>query len=132
MGGPHRNIERGVCFCGKMRKVGKDIYLIKSKGQRVMYLETIIHPMFGLILFIVAYANSNFDTMHLPIYNGKIIKFGSDSTPFHERRVGICIAPTNDFDIRSCSYGKVHKIWKTKGFEGYAVMIASSDTFYTY
>ena len=70
------------------------------------------------------------DTMQLPIYNGKVLEL--DSNLFCSRRLGLSILPTSDFAIRSCSDGKVHKIWKMDSNEGYEVMIASGDTFYSY
>lgn len=67
------------------------------------------------------------DTMRLPINRGRIISLKEKSAQVHR---GIFIQPSNDFNVRSCSDGKVQSVFKV-GVD-WAMVIMQNDTSYAY
>jgi murein DD-endopeptidase MepM/ murein hydrolase activator NlpD len=89
-------------------------------------------PAFILISLLSLHAPRNIirlsgDTMRLPIYNGKILAVKENSAPAHR---GIFIQPSHDFNVRSCSSGKVQSVFKMSA--GWAMVIMQNDTLYAY
>jgi len=73
------------------------------------------------------HVHSTSDTLHLPIYGGRILTLKEKSQPAHR---GIFIEPADDFDVRSCSDGRVQNVFKAGS--GWAVVIQQNDTSFTY
>ena len=67
------------------------------------------------------------DTMQLPIYNGRVLTLKEKSAPAHR---GIFIQPSNDFNVRSCSDGKVQNVFQVGS--DWAIVIMQNDISYTY
>ncbi|HEX3081365.1 MAG TPA: M23 family metallopeptidase [Puia sp.] len=65
--------------------------------------------------------------MRLPINGGKILDIKEKSRPAHR---GIFIQPSNDFNVRSCSDGKVQNVFKVGA--DWAMVIMQNDTSYAY
>ena len=66
------------------------------------------------------------DTMQLPIHGGRILTL-EKSAQTHR---GIFIQPTTDFNVRSCSDGKVQNVFKVGA--DWAMVIMQNDTSYAY
>ncbi len=66
------------------------------------------------------------DTMRLPIYGGRIITLEKTA----QAHRGIFIQPSNDFNVRSCSDGKVQNVFKVGS--DWAMVIMQNDTSYAY
>jgi Peptidase family M23 len=81
----------------------------------------------ALVLLLLLNKNISGDTMLLPITRGRILTLREKSPPAHR---GIFIQPSDDFNVRSCSDGKVKNVFKIGS--GWAVVIAQQDTSYTY
>ena len=67
------------------------------------------------------------DTLQLPIYNGRVLTLKEKSAPAHR---GIFIQPSNDFNVRSCSDGKVQNVFKVGS--DWAIVIMHNDTSFAY
>jgi Peptidase family M23 len=67
------------------------------------------------------------DTMLLPVYGGRII-----STEDHvkSKSRGLFIRPSVDDSVRSCSDGKVQRVWQIK--TNWCITITVDDTSFTY
>ena len=81
----------------------------------------------GIILAVFFNMHTVSDTMRLPVYGGRILALKEKSTPAHR---GILIEPTNDFNVRSCSDGKVQNVFKAGA--DWAMVIMQNDTSYAY
>src|SRR5882762_5635255 len=81
----------------------------------------------GFVFLLLLNKNISADTMALPINRGRILTLREKSPPAHW---GIFIRPADDFNVRSCSDGKVKSVFKASS--GWAVVIAQLDTSYTY
>src|SRR5450432_266165 len=67
------------------------------------------------------------DTMRLPINRGRILNLNEKSAPAHS---GIFIQPSDDFNVRSCSDGKVQSVFQVGS--DWAIVITLNDTSYAY
>jgi len=65
--------------------------------------------------------------MLLPINRGRILTLKEKSAPAHR---GIFIQPSDDFNVRSCSDGKVQSVFKVGS--DWAIVIMQNDTSYAY
>jgi murein DD-endopeptidase MepM/ murein hydrolase activator NlpD len=65
--------------------------------------------------------------MQLPVTRGRILTLTEKSSPAHR---GLLIQPTDDFNIRSCSDGKVQSVFKVGS--DWAIVIAIHDTSFAY
>src|SRR5450432_23683 len=81
----------------------------------------------GFIFLLLLNKNITVDTMRLPINRGRILNLNEKSAPAHR---GIFIQPSDDFNVRSCSDGKVQSVFKAGS--GWAVVIMQNDTSYAY
>ena len=81
----------------------------------------------GIILLLALNQPVTYDSMLLPVSNGKIITLEKGSSVAHR---GIFIQPTNDFNVKSCSDGKVQNLFRAK--TGWVIVIANEDTLFTY
>jgi murein DD-endopeptidase MepM/ murein hydrolase activator NlpD len=81
----------------------------------------------GIILWAFVNIHSTGDTMRLPIYGGRILTLKEKSTQAHR---GIFIQPSNDFNVRSCSDGKVQNVFKVGA--DWALVIMQNDTSFAY
>jgi hypothetical protein len=81
----------------------------------------------GFIFLLLLNKNISGDTMLLPVNRGRILALTEKSSPAHR---GIFIHPTNDFNVRSCSDGKVQSVFKVSS--DWAVVIIQHDTSYAY
>ena len=82
-------------------------------------------PAFILLTF--AHILAEGDTMRLPVNGGRILTLNEKSEPAHR---GIFIQPSNDFNVRSCSDGKVQSVFQMGA--DWAVVIMLNDTSYAY
>ena len=80
----------------------------------------------AIILFAFFNLHTSVDTMRLPIYGGRILTL---EKPAQAHR-GIFIQPSNDFNVRSCSDGKVQNVFKVGS--DWAMVIMQNDTSYAY
>ncbi len=81
----------------------------------------------GIIFWTILNLHTPGDTMRLPIYGGRILSLKEKSAPAHR---GIFIQPSNDFNVRSCSDGKVQSVFKVGS--DWAMVIMQNDTSYAY
>jgi Peptidase family M23 len=81
----------------------------------------------GIIFWSFLQIHTYGDTMRLPINGGKILDIKEKSRPAHR---GIFIQPSNDFNVRSCSDGKVQNVFKVGA--DWAMVIMQNDTSYAY
>ena len=81
----------------------------------------------GIIFLTLLNLNTAGDTMRLPIDGGRILTVKEKSAPAHR---GIFIQPSNDFNVRSCSDGKVQSVFKVGA--DWAMVIMQNDTSYAY
>jgi len=81
----------------------------------------------GIILWVFINIHTAGDTMRLPINGGKILDIKEKSQPAHR---GIFIQPSADFNVRSCSDGKVQSVFKVGA--DWAMVIMQNDTSYAY
>ena len=81
----------------------------------------------GIIFLAFFHVHTSVDTMRLPIYGGRILEIKEKSRPAHR---GIFIQPTADFNVRSCSDGKVQNVFKVGA--DWAMVIVQNDTSYAY
>ena len=65
--------------------------------------------------------------MRLPINGGRILTLMEKSAPAHR---GIFIQPSTDFNVKSCSDGKVQSVFKVGS--DWAMVIIQNDTSYAY
>jgi hypothetical protein len=79
------------------------------------------------IIFLTLFHLNVADTMRLPITRGRIITLKEKSAPAHR---GIFIQPSNDFNVRSCSDGKVQSVFQVGA--DWAIVIMLNDTSYAY
>lgn len=84
-----------------------------------------------LFLAFLLKADVQKDSMLLPFRDGKIVTLASDTNSFCKARTGICIAPSRDLEVKSCSDGKVVQVIKL-GNLGYQIMVRYDETYYTY
>jgi Peptidase family M23 len=80
-----------------------------------------------MALCVLLKMNASPDTMLLPVHAGKIVPLDESA---HTRISGIIISPTCDYNIRSCSAGRVQSVWSSGS--DWNVMINLHDTIYTY
>ncbi len=80
----------------------------------------------GIIFLTLFNFNIAGDTMRLPINGGKILTL-EKSAQAHR---GIFIQPSNDFNVRSCSDGKVQSVFKVGS--DWAMVIMHNDTSFAY
>ena len=80
----------------------------------------------GIIFLTLFNFNIAGDTMRLPINGGRILTL-EKSAQAHR---GIFIQPSNDFNVRSCSDGKVQSVFKVGS--DWAMVIMQNDTSYAY
>ena len=81
----------------------------------------------GIILWAFLNIHTAVDTMRLPINGGRILTVKEKSAQVHR---GIFIQPSNDFNVRSCSDGKVQSVFKVDA--DWAMVIMQNDTSYAY
>jgi murein DD-endopeptidase MepM/ murein hydrolase activator NlpD len=81
----------------------------------------------GIIFLSFFSINSAGDTMRLPINRGRIVVLEGKSAQTHR---GIFIQPSNDFNVRSCSDGKVQNVFQVGA--DWAMVIMKNDTSYAY
>jgi|SRR5450755_3469223 hypothetical protein len=81
----------------------------------------------GFIFLLLLNKNISGDTMLLPINRGRILTLKEKSAPAHR---GIFIQPSDDFNVRSCSDGKVQSVFKVGS--DWAIVIMQNDTSYAY
>jgi hypothetical protein len=81
----------------------------------------------GIIFLTLFHLNTAGDTMRLPINAGRILTLKDKSAPAHR---GIFIQPSNDFNVRSCSDGKVQSVFKVGA--DWAMVIMQNDTSFAY
>jgi len=81
----------------------------------------------GIIFWSFLQIHTSGDTMQLPINGGRILDIKEKSRPAHR---GIFIQPSNDFNVRSCSDGKVQNVFKIGA--DWAMVIMQNDTSYAY
>ena len=81
----------------------------------------------GIIFWTLFNIHADVDTMRLPINGGRILEIQEKFQPAHR---GILIQPSNDFNVRSCSDGKVQSVFKVGS--GWAMVIMQNDTSYAY
>jgi hypothetical protein len=81
----------------------------------------------GIILWAFFNIHMAVDTMRLPINGGRILTVKEKSAPAHR---GIFIQPSTDFNVRSCSDGKVQSVFKVGA--DWAMVIMQNDTSYAY
>lgn len=81
----------------------------------------------GIILLTLFNMHVAQDTMWLPISNGRVVTLKEKSAPAHR---GIFIQPSNDFNVRSCSDGKVQNVFQVGS--DWAMVIMQNDTGYAY
>ncbi len=81
----------------------------------------------GIIFLAIFNIHTAFDTMRLPMYGGRILDLKDKSSPAHR---GIFIQPSTDFNVRSCSDGKVQNVFKVGA--DWAMVIMQNDTSYAY
>jgi hypothetical protein len=80
----------------------------------------------GIIFLAFFNIHMSVDTMQLPIHGGRILTM-EKSAQAHR---GIFIQPSNDFNVRSCSDGKVQNVFKVGS--DWALVIMQNDTSYAY
>jgi septal ring factor EnvC (AmiA/AmiB activator) len=80
-----------------------------------------------IIFWVIFNIHTAGDTMRLPINGGRILDLKEKSAQAHR---GIFIQPSNDFDVRSCSDGKVQNVFKVGA--DWAMVIMQNDTSYAY
>jgi hypothetical protein len=83
--------------------------------------------LFEIIFVSILSVHVQGDTMRLPVYNGKILTLKEKTAPAHR---GIFIQPSKDFNVRSCSDGRVQNVFQSG--RDWAVVIAQNDTSYAY
>ena len=81
----------------------------------------------GIIFLTFFNIHTAVDTMRLPINGGRILEIKEKSRPAHR---GILIQPSTDFNVRSCSDGKVQSVFKVGS--DWAMVIMQNDTSYAY
>jgi murein DD-endopeptidase MepM/ murein hydrolase activator NlpD len=81
----------------------------------------------GIIFLAFFNRHTPVDTMHLPINRGRILTLKEKSAQAHR---GIFIQPSTDFNVRSCSDGKVQSVFKVGA--DWAVVIQQYDTSFAY
>lgn len=81
----------------------------------------------GIILWAFVTIHPAGDTMRLPVYGGRILTLKESSAQAHR---GIFIQPSNDFNVRSCSDGKVQNVFKVGA--DWAMVIMQNDTSFAY
>jgi Peptidase family M23 len=81
----------------------------------------------GIIFLAIFNIHMAGDTMRLPINGGRILDLKDKSSPAHR---GIFIQPSTDFNVRSCSDGKVQNVFKVGA--DWAMVIMQNDTSYAY
>jgi len=81
----------------------------------------------GIIFWSFLQIHTSGDTMRLPINGGRILDIKEKSRPAHR---GIFIQPSNEFNVRSCSDGKVQNVFKVGA--DWAMVIMQNDTSYAY
>src|SRR5450432_1723119 len=81
----------------------------------------------GFIFLLLLNKNISGDTMRLPINRGRILNLNEKSAPAHR---GIFIQPSDDFNVRSCSDGKVQSVFQVGS--DWAIVIMLNDTSYAY
>jgi hypothetical protein len=79
------------------------------------------------IIFFAFFIHGSVDTMRLPINQGRILTLKEKNPPAHR---GIFIQPSTDFNVRSCSDGRVQNVFKTGA--DWAMVIMQNDTSYAY
>jgi murein DD-endopeptidase MepM/ murein hydrolase activator NlpD len=80
----------------------------------------------GIIFFAFFNIQTSVDTMRLPIHGGRILTL-EKSAQAHR---GIFIQPSNDFNVKSCSDGKVQSVFKVGS--DWVMVIMQNDTSYAY
>ena len=80
----------------------------------------------AIILFAFFNIQTSVDTMRLPIHGGRILTL-EKSAQAHR---GIFIQPSNDFNVKSCSDGKVQSVFKVGS--DWVMVIMQNDTSYAY
>ena len=83
--------------------------------------------MIGIIFLTLFNIHTAGDTMRLPMYGGRILDIKEKSRPAHR---GIFIQPSVDFNVRSCSEGKVQSVFKVGS--DWVMVIMQNDTSYAY
>jgi septal ring factor EnvC (AmiA/AmiB activator) len=81
----------------------------------------------GIIFLSLMSLYSSADTMRLPVNRGRIISLQEKSAQKHR---GIFIQPSDDFNVRSCSDGRVQNVFQVGS--DWAMVIMQYDTSYTY
>ena len=81
----------------------------------------------GIIFLAILKIHTAGDTMRLPVNGGRILDLKDKSSPAHR---GIFIQPSTDFNVRSCSDGKVQNVFKVGA--DWAMVIMQNDTSYAY
>ena len=81
----------------------------------------------GIIFLAIFNIHTAGDTMRLPVNGGRILDLKDKSSPAHQ---GIFIQPSTDFNVRSCSDGKVQNVFKVGA--DWAMVIMQNDTSYAY
>jgi len=81
----------------------------------------------GIIFLAIFNLHTAGDTMRLPVNGGRILDLKDKSSPAHR---GIFIQPSTDFNVRSCSDGKVQNVFKVGA--DWAMVIMQNDTSYAY
>jgi hypothetical protein len=81
----------------------------------------------GIIFWTIFNIHPVTDTMRLPIHGGRILHLNEKYSPAHR---GIFIQPSKDFNVRSCSDGKVQNVFQVGS--DWAMVIMQNDTSYAY
>jgi murein DD-endopeptidase MepM/ murein hydrolase activator NlpD len=89
-----------------------------------------MHLIFVLFFLAARSSPSNGDALLLPIQRGIIIKDSNRSMMHHP--MGILIAPTNDFEVRSCTNGKINAVIKLQDNKSLIVVASDKNTYYSY
>jgi hypothetical protein len=79
------------------------------------------------IIFFAFFIHGSVDTMRLPINQGRILILKEKKSPAHR---GIFIQPSTNFNVRSCSDGRVQNVFKVGA--DWAMVIMQNDTSYAY
>jgi hypothetical protein len=89
-----------------------------------------MHLIFVVFFLAACSSTSNADALLLPIQNGRIVKDSNRSMMHHP--IGILIAPTNDFEVRSCTNGKISAVIKLQDNKSLIVVASDKITYYSY
>ncbi|HEY2650183.1 MAG TPA: M23 family metallopeptidase [Puia sp.] len=114
------------------RNLGSLFLLFLEMVQGIIFLALLNITTTGDIFHVNGFSDKIIvniirDTMRLPINGGRILTIKEKNSPAHR---GIFIQPSNDFNVRSVSNGKVQNVFKVGA--GWAIVIMQNDTSYAY